>query len=287
MGNQLKTALLLTGLTTLIIWIGRMFGGSTGIVYALFFALAMNLASYWFSDKIVLKMYGAREVSQNEAPEIYGIVQKLTAAAGLPVPRLYLIDADSPNAFATGRNPEHAAIAVTTGLLKLLNREEIEGVLAHELSHVLNRDILIGTIASVLAGVIMLLADMARWTAIFGGFSRDDSEEGSGGLEIIALAILAPIAAMIIQMAISRSREYLADATGARIAGTPTGLASALKKLSLAAQRIPLAAHASTANLFIVNPLSAQSFATLFSTHPPLEERIKRLMGDQAVSVQP
>ena len=283
MGNQLKTALLLTLLTALIIWIGRMFGGSTGVWYAFFFALAMNLASYWFSDKIVLRMYGAREVSQNEAPEIYGIVQKLSTSAGLPVPRLYLIDAESPNAFATGRNPEHAAIAVTTGLMKLLNREEIEGVLAHELSHVLNRDILIGTIASVLAGVIMLLANMARWSAVFGGLSRDDREEGSGGLEIIVLAILAPIAAMIIQMAISRSREYLADATGARIAGTPSGLASALKKLSLAAQRIPLAAHASTANLFIVNPLSAQSFATLFSTHPPLEERIKRLMGERAV----
>jgi heat shock protein HtpX len=285
MGNQLKTALLLTALTALIIWIGRMFGGSTGIVYAFFFALVMNLVSYWFSDKIVLKMYGAREVSQHEAPEIYGIVQKLAAAAGLPVPRLYLIDADSPNAFATGRNPEHAAIAVTTGLVKLLDHAEIEGVLAHELSHVLNRDILIGTIASVLAGVIMLLADMARWTAIFGGVGRDDREEGSGGFEIIVLAILAPIAAMIIQMAISRSREYLADATGARIAGAPSGLAGALKKLGLAAQRIPLAANASTANLFIVNPLSAQSFATLFSTHPPLEERIKRLMGDRTVLV--
>jgi heat shock protein HtpX len=281
MGNQLKTALLLTALTALIMWIGKLFGGSTGIVYAFFFALAMNLASYWFSDKIVLKMYRAQELAQNTAPELYGIVQKLAAAAGLPMPRLYRIESDSANAFATGRNPEHAAIAVTTGLMQLLNREEIEGVLAHELSHIYNRDILVGTIAAVLAGVIMLLANMARWTAIFGGVSRDDRDEGSGGFGIIALAILAPLAAMIIQMAISRSREYLADATGARFAGTPCGLAGALEKLGSASQRIPLAANTSTAHMFIVNPLSAQSFATLFSTHPPLEERIKRLLGDR------
>ena len=280
MGNQVKTALLLTLLTCFILWIGRMFGGSNGMMYAFVIALAMNLISYWFSDKIVLSMYGAKQAAEADAPELYGLVQNLAASAGLPMPRIYIIDSDSPNAFATGRNPEHAAIAVTSGLMRLLNREETEGVLAHELSHIHNRDILIGTIAAVLAGVIMILSTMVRWAALFGGMSRDDRDDGGGGLELIALAILAPIAATVIQLAISRSREYLADATGARFTGNPYGLANALKKLSFAARRIPLASNPSTAHMFIVNPLSGRSFMTLFSTHPPLEERIKRLTGE-------
>lgn len=279
MGNQLKTAILLGALTCMIIWIGQMLGGTSGMIYAFIFALIMNLVNYWFSDKIVLKMYGAREISEAQAPELYGIVQKLASGAGIPMPRVFIIDSDSPNAFATGRNPRHAVIAVTSGILKLLNREEIEGVLAHELSHIRNRDILVGTVAAIMAGTIMILARMAQWAAMFGGMSRDERNNGGGAIGIIALAILAPLAAIIIQLAISRSREYLADATAAQVVGSPFGLANALKKISLAIKRVPFAANPSTAHMFIVNPLSGHSLLALFSTHPPVEERIKRLMG--------
>jgi len=227
-------------------------------------------------------MYGAKEIAEAQAPELYGMVQKLAASSGLPMPRVFMIDSDSPNAFATGRNPQHAVVAVTSGLMRLLNREEIEGVLAHELSHIYNRDILIGTIAAIMAGMIMIIARMAQWAAIFGGVNRDERDDGGGALGFIVLAILAPLAATIIQLAISRSREYLADATGARFAGSPFGLANALKKLSLASQRVPLQANPSTAHMFIVNPLSGRSLMSLFSTHPPVEERIKRLVGEHA-----
>lgn len=279
MSNSLKTALLLGLLTGLILGIGQLFGGSQGLAIAFVFALLINFGSYWFSDKIVLAMYQAREVGLNEAPELYRIVQNLVLRAQLPMPRLYLIPSQSPNAFATGRNPEHAVVAVTEGLVRIMNRDELEGVIAHELSHVKNRDILIGSIAATLAGVIMMLANMARWAAIFGvgRGERDDEGEGGGVLGLILMSVLAPIAAVVIQMAISRSREFLADATGARIAGNPLGLASALQKLSRASEIMPLAARPETAHMFIVSPLSGGSILNFFSTHPPVEERIARL----------
>jgi heat shock protein HtpX len=223
-------------------------------------------------------MYRAREVKEAEAPELYQIVHDIAVRAQLPMPRLYIIPSESPNAFATGRNPEHAVVAVTEGILKIMNREELEGVLAHELSHVKNRDILISSVAAALAGVIMMLAHMARWAAFFGGVSRDRDEEGGGGvLGLLFTAILAPIAAMIIQMAISRSREFLADSTGAKTIGNPLGLASALAKLQRANEVVPMEARPETAHMFIVNPLSGRSLMNLFSTHPPIEERIARL----------
>ena len=278
MGNQLKTAVLLGVLTALIVVFGSTLGGQNGMMIAFVFAIGMNLFSYWFSDKIVLRMYKAQEVSEAEAPELFAMVHRLTAAAGLPMPKLYSIPEDSPNAFATGRNPEHAAVAVTQGIMRLLSREELEGVLAHELAHVKNRDILIGTVAAVLAGVITYIAHMAQWGAMFGGFSRDDDDEGGGGLlGTILLAVLAPIAALLIQMAISRSREYLADETGARFAGTPSGLAGALEKLESASERIPLNANPATENMFIVKPFTGGGIMNLFSTHPPIQERIQRL----------
>ena len=278
MGNQLKTAVLLGVLTALIIMFGSSVGGQNGMMIAFVFALGMNFFSYWFSDKIVLRMYKAQEVSEAESPELFATVHRLTAAAGLPMPKLYIIPDESPNAFATGRNPEHAAVAVTQGILRLLSRDELEGVLAHELAHVKNRDILIGTVAAVLAGVITYIAHMAQWAAMFGGFSRDDDEDGGGSLiGTIILAIVAPIAALIIQMAISRSREYLADETGARFAGTPSGLAGALEKLDYASQRVPLKANPATENMFIVKPFTGGGIMNLFSTHPPIEERIQRL----------
>ncbi|MBI4522917.1 MAG: zinc metalloprotease HtpX [Deltaproteobacteria bacterium] len=278
MTNSVKTTLLLGLLTGIILGIGQLFGGSQGVVIAFVFALIVNIGSYWFSDKIVLAMYRAREATPNEAPELYRIVQNLTVRAQLPMPRIYVIPSESPNAFATGRNPQHAVVAVTEGILRLMNREELEGVLAHELSHVRNRDILISSIAATLAGVIMMLANMARWSAIFGfGRSERDDEGGGGIVGLILMSILAPLAAMIIQMAISRSREFLADATGARISGNPLGLASALEKLSRASELIPLEARPETAHLFIVNPFSGKSLLSLFSTHPSIEERIARL----------
>jgi heat shock protein HtpX len=241
----------------------------------------MNFFSYWYSDKMVLKMYRAQEVSATQSPELHEMVARLSRNAGLPMPRVYVIPQDTPNAFATGRNPEHAVVAVTRGLLKLMDTREVEGVLAHELGHVKNRDILIGTVAATMAGAVMMLASMARWSAIFGGGSHSDEEGGLGGIGLIVMSILAPLGAMIIQMAISRSREYLADATGAAIAGRPDGLASALEKLGAYSRRIPMEANPSTAHMFIVNPLAGGSFRNLFSTHPPIEERVARLSGQR------
>jgi len=281
MGNWFKTTLLLGLMTALIVWIGGLFGGKQGMIMAFILAMGMNFFSYWFSDKIVLRMYRAQEVRPNDFPGLYNAVSQLAHNAGLPMPRVYIIPEESPNAFATGRNPDHAVIAVTEGLLKTMNDEEATGVLAHEMSHIKNRDILIGSIAATMAGAIMILASMARWSAFFGGGSSD--EEGGGGLGavgLIVMSLLAPIAAMLIQMAISRSREFLADATGARLAGTPEGLADALEKLGAAGRRVPMRdAKPSTAHMFIVNPLSGGSLMHLFSTHPPLEQRIARLRG--------
>jgi heat shock protein HtpX len=278
MGNTLKTTLLLGLLTGLIVWIGGYFGGQGGIVIAFLFAVIMNFGAYWFSDKIVLRMYRAREVDPTQAPELYRMVERLAQKAGIPTPKVFVIPSESPNAFATGRNPEHAVVAVTQGILQLMNDEELEGVIAHELGHVKNRDILISSIAATLAGAIMVLASMARWAAIFGGFSRDD-DDGGGIFGLLFMAILAPLAAMMIQMAISRTREYKADATAAEVTGTPYGLAHALEKLGKATQRIPMEANPSTAHMFIVNPLAGRSMMKLFSTHPPLEDRIRRLLG--------
>ncbi len=279
MGNQFKTALLLAAMTAFIIWIGGMLGGRQGIVIAFLLAGGMNFFSYWYSDKLVLKMYRAQEVSATQSPELHEMVARLSRNAGLPMPRVYIIPQDTPNAFATGRNPDNAVVAVTQGLQKLMNRAELEGVLAHELGHVKNRDILIGTVAATMAGAVMMLASMARWSAILGGGSQSDEEGGLGGIGLLIMSILAPIGAMIIQMAVSRSREYLADATGAAIAGRPDGLASALEKLGAYSRRIPMDANPSTAHMFIVNPLSGGSFRSLFSTHPPIEERVARLSG--------
>jgi heat shock protein HtpX len=279
MGNQIRTTILLAVMTALILWVGQLLGGRQGMILALIFAAGINFFSYWYSDKLVLKMYRAGEVAPNQAPELYGMVQRLTQQAGLPMPKLYVIPQEAPNAFATGRNPEHAVVAVTEGLLKILDREEVMGVLAHELAHVKNRDILIGSIAATMSGAIMMLATMARWSAIFGGGNRDEEGGGAGLIGLIAMSVIAPMAAMIIQMAISRSREYLADATGAGFAGHPEGLAKALEKLGAYSKRLPMNANPSTAHMFIVNPLSGRSMMSLFSTHPPLEERIARLRG--------
>ncbi|MBF0530572.1 MAG: zinc metalloprotease HtpX [Deltaproteobacteria bacterium] len=277
MYNQLKTAILLGALTALIIFIGHLFGGRQGMYVAFMLAAVMNFVSYWFSDKIVLAMSSAQEVGPQDDPELFRLVKNLADRAGLPMPRVYVIPDESPNAFATGRNPEHAVVAVTLGLRRLMNFDELAGVLSHELAHVKNRDILIGSIAATMAGAIMILSDMARWTAIFGGGGRDDEEGGGGGLGLLLMAIFAPLAAMLIQMAVSRSREYLADATGAAFLGRPEPLASALAKLGTATQRLPMDVSPATAHMYIVNPLSGRSLMNLFSTHPPLEERIARL----------
>jgi len=275
MGNTFKTAVLLGALTGLLVVFGNFFGGQQGMVIAFAFALLMNFGAYWFSDRIVLAMYKAREVSEAEAPELVAMVRGLAQRARLPMPRVYIIPTPSPNAFATGRSPRHAAVAVTEGILGLMDREELEGVLAHELAHVRNRDTLISTIAATLAGVIMMLANMARWAAFFGG-GRDDEDRG-GVVGLLFMAVLAPFAALLIQMAISRAREYQADATAAQVTKKPGALASALERLQQASQRLPLQANPATAHLFIVNPLSGRSFLSLFSTHPPIEERVARL----------
>ena len=278
MGNQIRTTILLAVMTVFILFIGQLLGGRQGMVIALILAAGMNFFSYWYSDKIVLKMYRASEVTTQQAPELYDMVGTLAQRAGLPMPRVYIIPQQTPNAFATGRNPENAVVAVTEGLLKTMGSEEIMGVLAHEIAHVKNRDILIGSIAATMAGAIMILASIARWSAIFGGAGSDDDEGGGLGIiGLIAMSIIAPIGAMVIQMAISRSREFLADDAGARFAQNPEGLASALEKLGNYARRIPMDANPSTAHMFIVNPLSGGSLMRLFSTHPPLEERIARL----------
>src|SRR5436190_3596931 len=277
MSNMFKTAILLAVLTAMLILIGGAIGGRQGMMMAFIFAIAMNFFSYWFSDKIVLSMYGAQPIDEAQAPRLYAILRRLTTRAQIPMPRVYLIPTDTPNAFATGRNPEHAAVAVTEGIMRILDEEELEGVLAHELSHVKNRDVLISTIAATLAGAITYLAHMAQWAAMFGGRSSSDDEGGVNPVAAILMAILAPIAAMLVQMAVSRSSEYQADATGARIAGKPWGLAKALEKLQMAQQVAPMEANPATAHLFIVNPLSGRSLMNLFSTHPPLEDRIARL----------
>jgi heat shock protein HtpX len=278
MGNQIKTTLLLAIMTVFIIWIGYLFGGQQGMILAFIIAAGMNFFSYWFSDKIVLKMYRASEVTPQQAPELYNMVASLARQAGLPMPKVYMIPKETPNAFATGRNPDHAVVAVTEGLVRVMQPKELMGVLAHELAHIKNRDILIGSIAATMAGAVMILASMARWTAFLGGGS-DDDEGGLGAIGLIVMSILAPIGAMIIQMAISRSREYLADATGAGFAGNSEGLASALEKLGAYSKKIPMNANPSTAHMFIVNPLSGRNLMNLFSTHPPLEERIAKLRG--------
>ena len=276
MYNQFKTLILLSGLTALIIVIGNLFGGRQGMYIAFGLAMVMNFGSYWFSDKIVLAMYKAREIGESDDPELYAIVRSLAQRAELPMPRVFIIPDESPNAFATGRNPQHAVVAVTAGLRRLMSQDELAGVLAHELAHVKNRDILIGTIAATMAGAIMILASMARWAAIF-GVGRGDDDEGGGIIGLLATAIIAPIAAMLIQMAISRSREFLADSTGAGFMGRGEPLAQALGKLGQYSQRLPMNAQPATAHMFIVNPLSGRSLMNLFSTHPPLEERIARL----------
>jgi len=275
--NTIKTALLLGALTGLLMLIGGLFGGQQGVVIAFIFAMVMNFGSYWFSDKLVLRMYKARPVSESEAPELHAMVKNLALKASLPMPHVYIIPGDTPNAFATGRDERHAVVAVTEGILRILDRDELEGVISHELTHIKNRDMLIGSIAATLAGTIVMLAHMAQWAAIFGGASRDDEEGGGGIIGLILMAVLAPIAAAIIQMAISRSREYLADAGGAKISGKPYDLAGALEKLSRASQAIPMEANPSTAHMFIVNPLTRRSLMNLFSTHPPVEERVARL----------
>jgi len=281
--NTFRTALLLGALTGLLMLIGGLVGGKGGVVVAFVLALIMNFGAYWFSDRIVLSMYSAQEVTPDEAPELYRMVADLAARAGLPMPRVYIIPQDTPNAFATGRDEKHAVVAVTEGILRILDRDELEGVLAHELTHIKNRDILIGSIAATLAGAVVMLANMAQWAAVFGGVSRDDDEGGGNIIGLILMAVLAPIAATIIQMAISRSREYMADEGEARISGKPYGLAGALEKLSRASQVVPMDANPSTAHMFIVNPLTGRSLMNLFSTHPPIEERIARLRAMRPV----
>ena len=276
MRNGLKTALLLGLLSGLLLVIGELAGGANGLMIAFVLAAIMNFVSYWFSDKIVLKMYGAQPIEEGQLPVVQRIVRKLATQAQIPMPKLYVIPSESPNAFATGRNPQHAAVAVTEGILRIMNENELEGVLAHELSHVLNRDILISTVAATVAGAISMLANMAQWGMMFGG-SRDDEGRSTNPIALIATIILAPLAAMLIQMAVSRSREYQADASGAKLTHNPEGLASALGKLGQATKMIPMDANPATAHLFIVNPLSGQALMNLFSTHPPLEERIARL----------
>jgi len=275
--NGLKTMVLMVTLTLMLVGFGALLGGRSGMTIALIMAFAMNFFTYWFSDKIVLRMYRAQEVSEAEAPELHAMVAELARGAGLPMPKVYIIDEDQPNAFATGRNPEHAAVAVTTGILRILSPSELQGVLAHELAHVRNRDILVGTVAATIAGAISYLAQMAQWAMIFGGRSSDEEEGGGHPIAAIVMMIVGPIAAMLVQMAISRAREYGADETGARICGRPLALANALRKLQMASQQIPMDANPATSHMFIVNPLTGGGIARLFSTHPPIEERIARL----------
>jgi heat shock protein HtpX len=277
--NYIKTALLLGLLTGLILICGQLLGGNAGMVVALAFAAVMNFASYWFSDKIVLAMHHARPVTAQDAPRLHAITANLVARAGIPMPRLYVLPQPAPNAFAAGRNPKHAAVAVTAGLTQLMSDEELEGVIAHELAHVKNRDILIASVAATIAGAITMLASMARWGAMFGGLGGRDERHGGNALGLLFMAIVAPLAAVIIQMAVSRSREYAADATGARIAGNPYGLARALEKLASYARRVPTETSPATSHMFIMQPFLGRGVMNLFSTHPPVEDRIKRLLG--------
>jgi heat shock protein HtpX len=282
MGNTFKTAFLLTGLTLLLMFVGRVFGGQNGMLIALIFAAVLNFVSYFYSDKIALSMYRAKPVTRQELPRAYQVVERLTQKIGIPMPRMYVIPTESPNAFATGRNPNHASVAVTQGILNLLNDEELEGVLAHELGHVRNRDILISSIAATVAGAITYLAEIARWGMIFGGYERDSNDRGGGGFGALLMLILAPIAAMMIQLAVSRSREYQADESGAHYTGNPYALASALAKLDAYSKRLPMQATPSTAHLFIVQPFLGMNLGSLFSTHPPIAKRIERLTGRPA-----
>jgi len=277
MKNTLKISFFMAALTGIFMISGELMGGQSGMFLALVMALVMNFFAYWFSDKMALKMSRARQVSRTEAHELHSMVEHLAARADLPKPGIYIMPGDTPNAFATGRNPDHAAVAVTEGLLRLLNRDELEGVLAHELAHIKNRDILISSIAAVMAGAISYMATMAQWAMIFGGGRSEDEEGGGGLIGSLAMMITAPIAAMLVQMAISRSREYAADATGAEICGKPQGLASALKRLEEYNRQLPMQVNPATAQMYIVNPLNGQALARLFSTHPPIRERIKRL----------
>jgi heat shock protein HtpX len=278
MSNMLKTTLFLALLTGLFMAVGGLLGGRGGMMTAFVLALVMNFVSYWFSDKIVLRMYRAQPLGESEAPVVHRIVRSLATRAGIPMPKLYLLPSEAPNAFATGRNPQHAAVAVTHGILRIMDETELEGVLAHELSHVLNRDILISTVAATIAGAISMVANMAQWGMMFGGARHNDDEgHGTNPIALILTVILAPLAAMIIQMAVSRSREYQADASGAKLTRNPLGLASALGKLEQASRMVPMNANPSTAHLFIVNPLSGRSLMSLFATHPPVQDRIARL----------
>lgn len=280
MANQFKTGMLLIMMTGLFLVLGYLLAGQTGMFIALIFAGAMNVFSYWYSDKVVLKMYRAQPLERSQAPGLFDTVARLARQAGLPMPKIYLIPESAPNAFATGRNPEHAVVAVTQGLMNMMNQDELEGVLAHELGHVKNRDILISTIVATLAGAIMWIASIARFSAFFGG--SDDDEGGLGIIGVLVVSMVAPIAAMIVQMAVSRSREYLADATAASITGNPRGLASALSKLGgFSRSHAQVDASPATAHMFIVNPLTGKQMMNLFSTHPPIEERVARLVGSQ------
>jgi heat shock protein HtpX len=282
MENGFKTAFLLTLLTLLLMFLGRVFGGENGMLLALLIAAVMNFVSYFYSDKIALAMYRAQPVTREQLPRAYQTVERLTQKIGLPMPKIYVIPSESPNAFATGRNPKHASVAVTQGILNLLTDEELEGVLAHELGHVNNRDILISSVAATIAGAITYAAQMGRWAMIFGGMERNDRDRG-GGISALLMLILAPIAALMIQLWVSRTREYEADATGAHFTGNPYALASALAKLDAYSRRIPMAATPSTAHLFIIQPILGMNFGSLFSTHPPIAKRIERLTGRPAV----
>src|SRR6201993_4674704 len=286
MGNTFKTAFLLVGMTLLLMFIGGYFGGQRGMLTALIIAGVMNFGAYFFSDKIALASYRAQPVTREQLPRVYQFVERLTQKAGLPMPKIYVIPTESPNAFATGRNPQHASVAVTQGILNLLNDEELEGVLAHELGHVNNRDILISSVAATIAGAITMLASMGRFAMIFGGYGGDRDRRGGGGLSALFMLIVAPIAASLIQLAVSRSREYQADATGAHFTGNPYALASALQKLDAYSRRLPMQATPSTAHLFIIQPLLGMNFGSLFSTHPPIAKRIERLTGRPAEFMQ-
>jgi heat shock protein HtpX len=286
MGNTFKTAFLLTLLTLLLMFIGRYFGGQSGMLLALAFAAVMNFVSYFYSDKIALAMYRAQPVTREELPRAYAAVERLTQKIGIPMPKIYVIPNDSPNAFATGRNPQHATVAVTQGILNLLNDEELEGVLAHELGHVNNRDILISSVAATIAGAITMLASMGRFAMIFGGMGGDRDDRRGGGIGALFMLILAPIAATLIQLWVSRTREYDADATGAHFTGNPYALASALAKLDAYSRRLPMQATPSTAHLFIIQPFLGMNFGSLFSTHPPIAKRIERLTGRPAEFTQ-
>jgi heat shock protein HtpX len=272
--HTIKTLILMVFLSVFFIFVGSLLGGKQGATIALIMALAMNFFAYFMSHKIVLAMYGAKEVSEAETPELYNIVRRLAHKAGLPMPKVYIIESEQPNAFATGRSPKHGVVAVTTGIMRILSRQELEGVIGHELAHIKNRDILISTIAATIAGAISYLAQMAMWANIFG---RSDDEEGGNPIVALLMMIIAPLVAVIIQLTISRSREYAADEGGAKIAGNPLYLANALRKLYYASQAIPMNANPGTAHMFIVNPLSGKTVIKLFSTHPPIEERIERL----------